>query len=375
MASSMKILVISKYFPPRYGGVESVVYYNAKNLIKKGHKVTVIAFDKGPYRREKFEGVDVVRIPINFEFGAQPISFRLLAEVWKHDFDVCNLHEPNPFANAVTYLMLALRRKPYVVTYHSDILLGGGKREGVQFKLLKIAYKALERLFIFRSAKRIMPTSPQYIEMSDTLPSYRDKLEVIPNGVDLSKYTPSKNWKPNHTILFVGRLIYYKGAQYLIKAMPLVLKKAPDAKLIMAGDGEMRKELEALAKKLGVEKRVNIIGKFRDDVIPEFQKCGVSVLPSIHKSEAFGIVILESMACGVPVITTDISGTVYAAGKAGIIVKPKDSNALAEAIARVITNPKLAREMREKGLAHVKNFDWKKITEKTEKIYRKALER
>jgi glycosyltransferase involved in cell wall biosynthesis len=355
----MKILAISKYFPPRYGGVESVVYYNAKNLIKKGHKVTVIAFDKGPYRREKFEGVDVVRIPINFEFGAQPISFGLLTEVWKHDFDICNLHEPNPFANVVAYSMLALRRKPYVVTYHSDILLGGGKREGIQFKLLKIAYKVLERLFIFRSAKRIMPTSPQYIEMSDTLPGYRDKLEVVPNGVDLSKYTPSKDWKPNHTILFVGRLIYYKGAQYLI----------------MAGDGEMREELETLAKKLGLEKHVNIIGKFRDDVIAEFQKCGVSVLPSIHKSEAFGIVILESMACGVPVITTDISGTVYAAGNAGIIVKPKDSKALADAIVRVITNPKLAREMREKGLAHVRNFDWKKITEKTEKIYRKALER
>jgi len=312
-------------------------------------------------------------VPINFEFGAQPISLRLIKEVWEHDFDICNLHEPNPFANTVAYLMLVLKGKPYVITYHSDILLGGGKREGIQFKILKGLYKVIEKMFIFRSAKRIMPTSPQYIGMSDTLPAYRKKLEVIPNGVDLAKYKPSKSWKPNHTILFVGRFIYYKGIQYLIKALPLVLKKVPDAKLIMAGDGEMRNELEDLAERLGVEEHVKILGVFRDDVIKEFQKCGVSVLPSIHKSEAFGIVILESMACGVPVITTDVSGTVYAAGNAGIIIKPKDERALADAIIKVITNPKLAREMRRKGLAHAKEFDWRKITEKTEKIYKKAL--
>ena len=162
----------------------------------------------------------------------------------------------------------------------------------------------------------------------------------------------------------------------LIKAMKRVVEKEPKAHLSIAGSGELKEELEKLVKKLGLKKNISFLNRISNEEMEKrFNESTVFVLPSVHRSEAFGIVILEAMASGCPVITTDISGTVYAAGKAGIVVKSGSVDELANAILKVLKNKKLQEKMSRAGLEHVKKFQWKNIAELTEKVYKKALKK
>ena len=280
-----------------------------------------------------------MRIPTWLEFGGAPISPGIFLHVLKEDFDICHLHEPNPFSNLLAHKALILKRKPWVVTYHSDIVF----RKGPVYGTSKWIYVNIcQKHFILRGAKSIMPTSPQYIKISDILPHFREKCVVVPNGVDIEKHKPKNIKHKGKRIMFLGRLIYYKGLQYLIKAMPQILEKVPDAELIIVGDGPFKKEWQSLAKKLGVDKKVKWLGRVSDDEkLKQYQMCDVFVLPSIYKSEAFGIVLLEAMACGKPTIGTDVSGTVYALEDAGIVVKHSNEKALSDAVIKVLKNKKL----------------------------------
>ena len=372
----MKILVVSKYFKPYEGGIETVVYENTRYLVKKGHEVTVIASEhkKGLKKEETIEGIKVIRVPTWFNLSGAPINPGVFLEVIKRDFDIAHLHAPNPFNNVLASIALVLKRKPWVVTYHSDII----GRKGLLFGSLFWFYKnIIQRYFVLGLAKQVMPTSPQYIKISDTLPFIRkSKITVIPNGVDLSKFKPSKSKRKQNEVFFVGRLIYYKGLEVLLKAMKKVIEEIPEAHLNIAGSGKLREELEKLTKKLKLEKNVSFLGRISNEEMKKrFNESTVFILPSIHKSEAFGIVILEAMASGCPVITTDISGTVYAAGKAGIIVKNKSIEELAKAIIKVLKSKRLQEKMSKQGLEHVKKFQWKNIAEMTEKVYKKVLKK
>jgi len=365
----MKVLIVSKYFYPVVGGVESNAFYVARELVKKGVEVTVLA--SGEKRsKEEIEGIKVIRLPTWLMVGPAPISPGVFTEVLRQEFDIANLHDPNPSQNFFAYLALRIKRKPFVVTYHSDIV-----PYSLSIKLMKFLYVHLfQRYFLFKKAKTIMPTSPQYVEISDILHHFRHKCSIVPNGVDLAVFKPKNIRHAGKRILFVGRLIYYKGIQYLIRAMPAILKKVPDAKLIIVGEGPLKGEWKALAKKLGVDDKIEWLGRLsNEEMLEEYQKCDVFVLPSIYKTEAFGIVLLEAMACGKPCVGTNVSGTEFVLEDAGIAVDPEDEEQLSTAIVKVLTNKKLAMEMSRKGLAKVKEFDWKKVGEKVLSVYKGAL--
>ena len=370
----MKILIISKYFKPYEGGIETVVYENARYLVEKGHEVTVIAseHEKGLKKEETIEGIKVVRVPTWFNLSASPINPGVFFEVLRRDFDIVHLHAPNPFNNTLASIALVLKRKPWVVTYHSDIVGRKGLFLGSLFWLYK---NLIQKYLVLGLAKQVMPTSPQYVKISDTLHFIpKRKITIIPNGVDLSKFKMKKTKRKSNEVFYVGRLIYYKGLDVLIKAMKKVVEEIPDAHLSIGGSGELKKELQKLTEELGLKKSVSFLGKVSNKEMEErFNKSTVFVLPSVHKSEAFGIVILEAMASGCPVITTDISGTVYAAGKAGLVVKNKDVDTLAKAIIKVLKSKKLQEKMSKEGLKHVKKFQWKNIANMTEKVYKKVL--
>lgn len=343
--------------------------------MKRGHEVTVLASrqPKEKHLEETIDGIKVVRIPLIMRIGAIPISHpRLFTEILKRDFDICNLHEPNPPQNFMAYFALKLKRKPYVITYHSDV-----EPYRRLIRIFKLFYEIFKRKFLLKNAKAIMPTSPQYINLSDSLPPFREKCTVIPNGVDLNLFYPVKvkKDKSKKTIFYMGRLIYYKGLEYLIRAMPLVLKKVPNAKLIIAGEGKLEKKLKELAREVGVSKYIEW-KTYRLDTKEqrvEYSKCDVFVLPSIYKTEAFGIVLLEAMACGAPCVGTTISGTTYVLEDAGMAVKPKDEKALADAIIKVLTNEKLEKEMKKKSMTKAKKFEWENISKMFEKAYKVAL--
>jgi len=365
----MKALIVSKYFYPIVGGVESNAFYVARELVKKGLDVTVLA--SGEKRsKENIQGIKVIRLPTWLTIGPAPISPGIFVEILRQKFDIVNLHDPNPAQNFFAYLALVFKRRPFVVTYHSDIV-----PYSLSIKLMKYFYVHLfQRYFLFRKAKALMPTSPQYIEISDILHHFRHKCSIVPNGVDLAVFKPKEIRHPGKRILFVGRLIYYKGIQYLIKAMPEILEKVPDARLAIVGEGPLKGEWKALAKRLKVDDKIEWLGRLSDEeMLKEYQKCDVFALPSIYKTEAFGIVLLEAMACGKPCVGTNVSGTEFVLEDSGIAVDPEDEEQLSTAIVRVLTGKKLAAEMSKKGLMKVKNFDWGKIAETVLAVYRGAL--
>jgi rhamnosyl/mannosyltransferase len=267
-------------------------------------------------------------------------------ELSRRRYDVVHVHLPHP-AGAASYLAA---RKPrqhrLVVTYHSDV---------VRQKWLIRAYAPLVERLLTR-ADVVIATSPNLLEASSVLRRFRHKCRVVPYGidVDLFRSTPERVAKSlairarhqnRRVMLAVGRLIYYKGFEVAIRA----LAGLPDVDLIIVGEGPLRGSLEALAQSLGVAGRVSFEGeRLNEDVVPYYLASDVYVLPSVAPSEAFGIVQIEAMACGVPVVNTWLpSGVPFVSrdGETGLTVPPSDAPALASAVSELLRDDALRRRM------------------------------
>jgi len=370
----MKILIISKYFYPKRGGIEEVVHKTAKELVKNGIGVTVIASDEVE-KKEVIDGINVIRVPTKFSLSGSPISPGIFLEIIRNDFDVCDLNEPNPFSTLFAFLALSLKNKPYVISYHSDI---------TRFSFLRFIkwfyVDVFQRFFLMRGAKKIMPTSPNYINNSDILPYFKEKIVVIPNFVEVKNEKISNVKHKDFRLLFVGRLIYYKGLEYLIRAMPLVAKEIKNVKLIMFGDGQLKEELKKLANELDVEKYIVWCKNLSDEEkIKEYKKCDIFILPSIYKSEAFGVVQLEAMIYGKPLISTNIEGSgvtfVNKNNETGIVIPPKDPEALKDAIVKLWKDKKLRTRYGKNGRKRVeKYFSSEKISKDIINVYKEITD-
>jgi len=308
-----------------------VVKRLGEGLAKKGYPCTVLAC--GPRTEEKeLNGVHVQLVKTSFFLSSAPFSFAFPSFYRKlaRESDLIIHHFPDPTGELAELFVNPDR--PKIVLYQSDI---------VRQKALKPFYDLETRIFLSR-AKYIVANSPIYAQTSPMLSRFREKVRVIPLAVDTEFFTPEG---PVHPILsqlrmegfsialYVGRFAYYKGLEYLIKAVPLLPQSV---KVVLVGDGEEKSKLLSLVKKLHLEERVIFIPPVKDEELPSiYRGADVFVLPSIARSEAFGLVACEAMACGVPVITTEIgTGTSYynMNGKTGLVVKPKNPVELGKGI-------------------------------------------
>lgn len=369
----MKILQVNKLYHPWIGGVEKIVQDIAEGLKDKADVSVLVCRPKGPGRREVVNGVRVVRASSLGIFLSMPISFSfpfLLRHLSKNA-DVLHFHLPFPLG-VISYF-LARPKSKVVVWWHSDI---------VRQKKLMFFYRPLLRRFL-RRADRIIVATPEHIEHSAYLRDFKDKCEVIPFGVDADGFHLSDcvrlevediraKYGPN-IVLFVGRLIYYKGAEYLIRAM-----KDVDGRLLIVGEGPLESQLRALAAEIDIEDKVIFLGRLLDgEMVACYHSCDVFVLPSIARSEAFGIVQLEAMACGKPVINTDLpTGVprVSLGGETGITVPPGDSRALAEAINMLLRDSELRERYGANARRRVEdNFTMVHMIEDVYRVYEKVL--
>lgn len=206
------------------------------------------------------------------------------------------------------------------------------------------------------------------------------KTTVIPPGLDLKKFKPSlpslqlkkELGITDECLLFVGRLVKSKGVEYLIKALPKVNKTFPNAKLLIIGDGPEKDDLKKLADKLKLNKNIIFLGNKKNNQLPAFYNLAdVLVGPSIN--EGFGIVFLEALACGTPVIASDIGGIkdIIKEGQAGVMVKPKDCEALADEIIKLLSNKEKIKKINQTAPEFVKNFNWQNNIKKHLQIYYK----
>lgn len=370
----MKILQVNKLYSPWRGGVEKVVEDISEGLVLKGYEVTVLACQpKGPRANEKINGVRVIRagsfgmlqgMPISLEFFS---LFRKLSE----EADIIHIHHPFPLA---TLVWLLLKPKAYlVISYHSDIL---------RQRLAGFFFRPLLRKFL-DEAKVIIVSSPNLQEDSLFLKPHRQKTAIIPFGIDLEHFrlTPEiekqerviKQKFGSPLILFVGRFVYYKGLEVLLRAVPRL-----DAALLLVGSGPLETKLRALAKELGASEKIHIISEVSDEDLPAYYHAAdIFVLPSTEKTEAFGLVQLEAMACGKPVISTNLPTGVSFVNqheKTGLLVPPGDIAALQAALGKLLRDANLRKLYGENAFQRSQGFSLEKEINEIEKLYQSVLE-
>jgi len=368
----MKILQINKLYFPWVGGVEKVVQQIAEGLDKKNDfEIEVLCCDhKKKGKEEIINGVKVHRASSLGIFWGLPISFgffRLFKKLSK-EVDIIDFHQPFPLGDLAIFLFKP--KAKLVVHYHSDIV----RQRVFNFLVRPLINHTLKK------AKKIIVSNPNLVKNSPYLQKFQEKCEVIPFGVDLAKFekfdereVENLKKKYNNFVLFVGRLNYYKGVRYLVDAM-----KRVETNLVIIGDGPQKNFLEKKIKKLGIEEKVFFLPFMeRKELINFYKSCKVFVLPSIFKSEAFGLVLIEAMAAGKPVISTELgTGTSFVNqdGVTGFVVSPKDNKSLVSALKKIIENKNLTQEFGQNAQKRVrKEFSLEKMLKRTEKIYQESL--
>jgi rhamnosyl/mannosyltransferase len=283
--------------------------------------------------------------------------------------DLIHMHMPNPTA-AIAYLASGFKG-PLVLTWHGDI---------VRQRFLKALFMPVERRLL-REARAIIASSPDYVAYSPALYENRLRCRIIPFGIspdnnergDAEQVSEIHRLYGRPLLLSIGRLVGYKGYRYLVRAM-----KDIDAHLLLIGDGPERHRLEAEARSIGVSERVHLLG-WVEQTTPYYQACDIFVLPSISRNEAFGIVQLEAMACGKPVVNTQLrSGVPFVSvnGFTGVTVPPADSRALARAINVLLDDPVRCMAYGVAAQARVeREFNLEKMVSETLRVYQQVLAR
>jgi len=347
-SSRLRVLQVGKFYPPVRGGMET----HLKDLCDQlRHVVDVDVLVANTTRETVYEsvgGVPVTRVASHGRLRATSIAPGYLREIARTPAEIVHLHAPKPMAELALLAWARPRRAKVVVTWHSDV---------VRQRVLARLYRPISRRLLER-ADAICVATPNHVRSSAILPGYAGKVRTCPFGVDLDalRVEPRavEGVRARHgnrpIVLGVGRLVYYKGFEVLLDAMAGL-----DATLVIAGEGDRRAALEARARALGMADRVSLVGEL-DDLRPLFAACDVFVLPSTHRSEAFGIVQLEAMAFGKPVVSTRL-GTgvdwVNANELTGLTVPPGDAGSLRDAIARLLGSPALRARLGANGRRRV----------------------
>lgn len=373
----MHILQVTPYFFPHFGGVESHVLGLSENLIKMGHDVEVVTsrYSRMP-ETETLNGIRITRLPQWINMYNTPIVTSIRQFVRRTHADIIHVHSPPPFTERFAAKGAKEAGKPFVVTHHCDLELKGiFGNTAVNF------YQNFLGKYPLEKADRVISTTESYATTSRTL--WDTDVTVIPNAVDIKRFNLENKGeliRDKYSIgndplaLFVGRLVPHKGIGILIRSLSYTRK----GKLLIVGDGPYKKWLIGLAKKLDLNERVVFVGPVDDYWLPSYYSAtDVVILPSTSRLEAFGIVGLEGMASGKPLILSDIPGVRdVISEKEGYIVEPLDPNAIAEALEKIWGAPEMAREMGKRGRERVEAlFSWEKVSKDVEEVFNEILTR
>ncbi len=373
----MRVTMVNKYYHPHLGGIEHHMRDLASGLTALGTDVRVLVSNEGRKRVEdEVDGVPVTRLARAFAYASTPVAptmphaIRTLAS-GDEPSDIVHLHSPYPWGE-VSWTR-SHSDLPVVISYHSDI---------VRQRFLGAAYRpVLERLL--DRVDLIIAGSPNMVEHSALLSPRADKCRVVPYGIDVERFadTPellerAERIRAAHErpiVLFVGRLVYYKGAEVLIRAAVGV-----DADFVLIGKGPLEGELREKAVARGVNDRVEFLPPQSDEELAAYyHAASVLALPSVARSEAFGLVQIEAHASGTPVVSTDLpTGVPFANldGVTGLTVPVGDAYALAIALNDLLSDDelreRLGRQARERALSE---FTIPRMAEDTMRVYEEAI--
>lgn len=387
----MKILMLTWEYPPRIvGGIARVVHDLSQRLIKDGHEVTVITYKDGDAPEyESDKGVQVYRIenymirPNNFIDWIMQMNFNMIAKANEliangEKFDTIHAHDW-----LVAYAAKTLKHSyniPLVSTIHAT---ESGRNSGIHDEVQRYINDT-EWLLTYESSEVIVNSNYMKCELQRLFGLPFEKINVVPNGININNFAGIERdyefrrqyaMDNEKIILYVGRLVYEKGIQNLISAMPKILNGYHDSKLIIAGKGGMLDELKAQANSMGLGDKVYFTGYLNAKQVQEMYKCAdVAVFPSTY--EPFGIVALEAMLAGVPTVVSDVGGLneIIEHGVNGMKSYAGNSNSIADSVLSLLYDHKLSANISKNAKNKVKEqFNWNKIAQDTHFIYEKAI--
>ncbi len=387
----MKILMLTWEYPPRVvGGIARVVYDLSKTLHKDGHDVTVITYREGdtPYFEDD-KGIKVYRVdnyminPNNFIDWILQLNFNMISkanEIIKEqgNFDVIHAHDW-----LVAYSAKTLKNSyniPIVATIHAT---EAGRNSGIHDEQQRYINDT-EWMLTYEAAEVVVNSNYMKNELQRLFGLPYDKINVIPNGVNLNlfngierDYSFRRKYAMDNEkiILFMGRLVYEKGIQHLISAMPKILEGYHDSKLVICGKGGMEDELRNQVKAMGIDNKVYFAGYMKGkDVQRMYKAADVAVFPSTY--EPFGIVALEAMLSEKPIVVSDIGGLneIVDHKKNGMKAYCGNPNSIADSILEVLYDHKLCADITRVAKNKVRNeYNWSKIAQDTHFAYQKAI--
>ncbi|MBU1727500.1 MAG: glycosyltransferase family 4 protein [Candidatus Omnitrophica bacterium] len=371
----MKILQTPVRFYPYIGGTEQVALYLGKELVNRGHAVSVICANEPRACAPNVSGVNVKRLDYVAKVANTNITPALLSEILKQDFDLLHTYLPHPWSADISAIASRIKKKPLFLTYCNDIT-GSGINQ-----FIAGCYNRVFLPGLLKTARKIFIINKNYIESSPFLKKFSEKVVFLPLGVDLEKFKPipvEKEEAPR--VFFMAKLDNfhrYKGLEYLLSAVKELKSKIP-IKLYVGGQGELLGFYKAFVKEHGLEGSVDFLGFLSDEELVRFYNlCDCFVLPSVSSvQEGFGLVAVEAMACKKPVIVTEVIGTAeeIKSHNAGIVVKSRDISDLASALESILINKEKAGVMGENGYRLVlEKYTWQKQADIIEKEYIEAI--
>jgi glycosyltransferase involved in cell wall biosynthesis len=376
----MKIVHLISTFPPYAGGMGNVCLAQVKELTQLGHQVVVLV----PGKKNKIvsrDGFKIKYIPFWFKYGNAAFVPGLVKDL--KNFDLIHLHWPF-FGGAEILLLwfsLQLKKKKLIVQYHMDPLAPGVR--GLIFKLNSFLFLPL----MVKKADQILVSSQDYLvhsKLNKFEQKNKKKFKISPFGVNQKRFFPQEKKESllkkhnlnlkDKIVLSVGgldRAHYFKGIKLLIRAMEIVKKSTSEIKLLIVGDGDLRPEYEKLTNQLGLKKSVIFAKRIEDEILPDYYNLAdIFALPSFTRSEAFGLVTLEAMACAKPVLVSNLPGPRSLVEKNGLIVKINDPLDLAEKILIAFKDSETLSQWGKQSyhLTQTKYF-WPHIVKNLVKIY------
>ncbi len=366
-------------------GGANVAYHLATNIAKrKDYEVNVFTTSSNSKDSiEKHENITVYRHGTNFTIGGSYISLKPFFKPQKCKIDILHAHGVSILSDIPALLYARREKIPLIFTYHGDPDTAPGDF------IHKIAISVYAGYFldkVLSHANTIICPSEHYIEESRFLGKYRNKIVVIPNGINLEEFDipyskeecrEKLNLPLNkNLLLFVGVLTRRKGPDVLVRAIPKIIKEVPDTKLIIVGRGKMRTELEELSKRLNVDNYIKFTGFVEDSLKPLYYRAAdMFSLPSVMTTEVFPIVLLEASASGLPMVVSDLDTLkcIIEDRSNGIVTRRGDENSLADAIIYFLENEDTREKMGMNAKKKVEDYSWDKIAEETEKVYNSVL--
>jgi rhamnosyl/mannosyltransferase len=334
----MKILQFGKFYPPEIGGIETVMFDITEQLNSNGFSCDVLC-SSPIYKDEthKIKNYTVFRTKSFGKLFSTSITPKMIFKLREIicDYDIVHIHLPDPMANLALFCANKSGVK-VIIHWHSDI---------INQKLLLKLYTPLQNWLLNR-ADAVIATTPNYITSSEFLNTYKHKCVAIPIGIDGDKLTYTNTevesirglYRNKHIIFALGRLAYYKGFSYLVESAKYL---SDDFVLLIGGSGDLHDDLQRLIHQNKLGEKVKLIGRIEDSVLGNYyQACDVFCLPSIVKTEAFGVVQIEAMSFGRPVVATKIEGSgvswVNQHEVTGLNVIPKCPHSLAKAFQSIL---------------------------------------